>query len=136
MRRKVIADGAEMLSRRPRTTFALKGILDAVVARGVNQTTSRDFMNTNKPTNHGEAPAFPFQHTDEGVEMENGLTTREYFAGLIMQAIVSRSAFNQDAEDMMKKAGITGAPKVEAFMAHMSVSLSDALIAALNREQP
>ena len=102
-------------------------------------------MTTNKPTNHGEAPAFPFQHTEEGVEMANGLTKREYFAGLIMQAIISRAAFNQDlgnqlpktvVEDMMKKAGITGAPKVEAFMAHMSVSLSDALIAALNREQP
>lgn len=63
-----------------------------------------------------------------------GLTIRAYIATQCMASMVGKIAFDQPAEDMMKEIGITGAKKVEAFVAMLAVDQADALIEALNRK--
>ena len=68
----------------------------------------------------------------EGEEPDRGLTKREYFAALNHAAFISAAAFNQDAEDMMVKAGVkTG--DIRNFIASMAVDAADALIEELNK---
>lgn len=49
-------------------------------------------------------------------------------------ALVAKAAFDQPSEDMMKKAGTTGAKNVERFICMMACDFADALIAELNKK--
>lgn len=50
-------------------------------------------------------------------------------------AIVAAAAFNQDAEDMMKKSKIDTVEKVQGFMAFMACDLADALEAEVMKRE-
>jgi hypothetical protein len=56
------------------------------------------------------------------------ISLRDHFAGLAMQAWVSAAAFNQEAEDMMKKAGKADANEMETFVACLAYSMADAML--------
>lgn len=82
--------------------------------------------------------AFPgFSHTEGHGPMRQGpngwetfqpgITIRDYFAAQAMQAWVSKSAFSDDAEKMLKKVGIKPA-QAEAFLAMLSYSMADAML--------
>lgn len=75
-------------------------------------------MNTN-----ANDTAFPLIEEDENKvqrSVSQGLTKREYFAGLAMQGLC---------------AGLTGNEKV-ATLAPLAVSIADALISELNKSKP
>jgi hypothetical protein len=73
-------------------------------------------------------PAFPISEeaTDriiDEVRIFTGLTKREYFAGLAMQAFVSNPSFYQGYSS-------------DATMAQQAVNLADALLLELSKPQP
>lgn len=78
-------------------------------------------------------PNHPAHPVIEGQDRWDGMTKREHFAALNHAAILTAAAFNQDAENMLKNAGIRKLEDVEAFIAHMAISAADALIAQLNK---
>lgn len=68
-----------------------------------------------------------------GADGDPGLTKREHFAALNYAAILGKIAFDQPAEDMMRRAGIE-VSGFEQFAARLAVSGANATIAALNED--
>jgi hypothetical protein len=64
------------------------------------------------------------------------ISLRDHFAGLAMQAWVSAGAFNQAAEDMLKKAGIKGTETTEGFLAHTAYAMADAMLKERGEDEP
>lgn len=79
-----------------------------------------------------DQPAFPNSF------MDAGMTLRDYFAAKAMQAWVSAAAFNQSAEDLLKKSGIKSVKDTEAFLAMIAYDMADAMLTerAKREEKP
>ena len=73
---------------------------------------------------NSQLPAFPLSREISETLPNTGLTKREYFAGLAMQAIISR---NTEDSRFINNIGL---PDL-AFTARESVAYADALLSAL-----
>lgn len=69
------------------------------------------------------APELSFQADSAGMSL------RDYFAARALQAVAGAAAFNQVAEDMMKRAGINPARDTDKFIAMLAYDFADAMIA-------
>lgn len=88
--------------------------------------------------NNAHLPAHPLHlfttnasgSLDGSIAFHTGLTKREQLAAMNYAAILGTVAFNQAAEDMMLKAGIT-TDRFETFAADLAISGADTLLARL-----
>ena len=66
---------------------------------------------------------------NDGGPASRGLTIRDWFAGKAMESMCGAAAFNQNAEDMMLKAGLKP-DQILRFVAKLSYEQADAMIEA------
>lgn len=87
------------------------------------------------PPKLGDQPAFPATFLDQNLEglaareQFCGMTLREYYAGLAMQAQIHALASLYGAQNML------GATKTHEIVAELACCFSDALCAELSKEQ-
>jgi hypothetical protein len=74
------------------------------------------------------------KHVPLNIPVQGNL--RDQFAGMAMQAWVSKAAFNQKAEDMMVKAGIKPGGEMEAFIAGLAYDMADAMLRERHERTP
>lgn len=81
---------------------------------------------------NGSEHAFPNMHISEGkVSLEGGISKREYFAAMAMQAIAANEDLNYSKADYERGDHLAGSKAVAKF----SVFYADALLAELAKEQ-
>lgn len=72
-------------------------------------------------------PSAPWDGSIQSAVTPRGLTKREWFAGMAIQA------FHASKDDLEDRGDIAWKP-LSRFAAHMAVELADALIAELNKQ--
>jgi hypothetical protein len=75
--------------------------------------------------------------TSNADQIYKGLTKREYFAAMAMQAILSNPKFSENAREMAIQKGIPitdNAPELIQPFAHLAITCADTLISELNKQ--
>jgi hypothetical protein len=85
---------------------------------------------------NGNKPAFPIPADKFNFETAAGLTKREHFAGLMLQALIANPARYEYIAGLVKGSKFTHTPGISqeeasAKNAHKAVMLADALLAEL-----
>ena len=83
-------------------------------------------------------PAFPragYDGPDNSDSGEDGMSLRDWLAGMAMQGMAPHVVFPQSVEDQLHKSGVE-TDDFEAWTAHVAYGFADAMLAERERKDP